>query len=578
MSPSGLALAISGLLCTPILAVISPKVQNYTLTAIEYLSELHIDRFECIFCDVSGGTHFDYDFQELIQSPRLDSIAKYVINDSSLLSHRAGLPWFPALVVFNVHAEKVYFNTDQFEINPHTRILILFELDSMYSVVVTLRAFFLGTHFTRMICLESTDMVFIRVGFNGTFDSFLGYLEPSELFKNILYDMGGRTIGYSGSARVSPKHMNWMKETAWYLNATPIYLRAPCDQRLGVTADCYPKFYSSKAVVISLDCISLSSISPQMHRSLFDVVPETNVFAIPLSRAINVLEMFFWPFSSAAWIVLGLIAISLELLNMLYPSLFSNDPTLLVICGFERHSLHTADVKEKLLFLSLIIFFFLMTNAYETRIISFMIEKPSIHKIRTLQELIESGLRLAAEKVSKIALFNDPRFSGMLLDISNHSVDNLDGINAFYGPSSYMEDRIRMPVNYDYKRRRPAYYILDETNGMAVCLYWLPLYDSLMEMFYYTERIFFEAGLLTKWTRDDSRNFSSYQVRLLRRRDLNFADFQDRLGFDDMLPAWIAIGVGLVAGWLVFVGELILFRCFSMYDKTKDVGSKVWVL
>ncbi|EAT45500.1 AAEL003249-PA [Aedes aegypti] len=473
MSPSGLALAISGLLCTPILAVISPKVQNYTLTAIEYLSELHIDRFECIFCDVSGGTHFDYDFQELIQSPRLDSIAKYVINDSSLLSHRAGLPWFPALVVFNVHAEKVYFNTDQFEINPHTRILILFELDSMYSVVVTLRAFFLGTHFTRMICLESTDMVFIRVGFNGTFDSFLGYLEPSELFKNILYDMGGRTIGYSGSARVSPKHMNWMKETA---------------------------------------------------------------------------------------------------------CLFSNDPTLLVICGFERHSLHTADVKEKLLFLSLIIFFFLMTNAYETRIISFMIEKPSIHKIRTLQELIESGLRLAAEKVSKIALFNDPRFSGMLLDISNHSVDNLDGINAFYGPSSYMEDRIRMPVNYDYKRRRPAYYILDETNGMAVCLYWLPLYDSLMEMFYYTERIFFEAGLLTKWTRDDSRNFSSYQVRLLRRRDLNFADFQDRLGFDDMLPAWIAIGVGLVAGWLVFVGELILFRCFSMYDKTKDVGSKVWVL
>lgn len=306
-----------------------------------------------------------------------------------------------------------------------------------------------------------------------------------------------------------------------------------------------------------------------MYRSLFEIVPETNVFAIPMSRTINVLEMFFWPFSLAAWIVLALITALLEILSIFYPKLFRNDPTLLIICGFERYNLHTAGAKEKLIFLSMIIFFFLMTNAYETMIISFMIEKPSISKIRTIQELINSGLQLAAQKVSKIALYNDPRFSGMLLDISNHSVDDFDGKSAFYGTLSYMEDRIRMPINYDYKRRRPTYYILDETYGMVVCLYWMPWFDSLMEMFYYTERIFFEAGLLSKWYRDDTGNFSAFQIQLLPRRDLNFADFEDRLGFGDMLPAWIAIGIGLAVSLLVLSGEYVLFRCFNCWKSVK---------
>ncbi|KXJ73373.1 hypothetical protein RP20_CCG015887 [Aedes albopictus] len=561
MSPSELQLAIIGLLMgTPIPAAISPKVQNYTITAIEYLSRHHPGRFECVFFDVSGANYFDSDFQELISSPRLDHVVKYVIDNSSLLSHNAGLPWFPALVVINVHGEKIDFYTDQVELNPHTRIMILVEIECkgcFYSAVRSIMLFFFTTHFTRMICIESKYRVFTRIGFNGTFTDYLEYLEPGELFQNILLDMEGRTIPYSGSVRIPLWQENWMKETARYLNATPRYKKAPCDHKLGLLSDCFPKFFLSGAVVISLDCIILDSLSPNLCRSLFEVLPYTNVFAIPMPRSINVLEMFFWPFTLTAWIVLTLIVISLELIHLANPHLFKNNPTLLIICGFERYDLHRASAREKLIFLSLIIFFFLMINAYETRIISFMIEKPSIKKIESVQELIDSGLQLAAPKINKMGLFKNEKFSGMLLDISDTPVDDLDGTNAYYGMSRYMENRIRMPANFDFKKGRPNYYILDGTDGLQVCLYWLPWYDSLMEMFGYTERIFFEAGLLPKWEKDELSDFNSLQRRWLRKKGLDLAEVEERLAIRDMLPAWIAIGVGSAGSLVVLFGELL---------------------
>ncbi|KXJ79064.1 hypothetical protein RP20_CCG002591 [Aedes albopictus] len=275
-----------------------------------------------------------------------------------------------------------------------------------------------------------------------------------------------------------------------------------------------------------------------------------------MPRNINVLEMFFWPFTLAAWIVLTLTIISLELIHLANPRLFKNNPTLLIICGFERYNLHRASVREKLIFLSLIIFFFLMINAYETRIISFMIEKPSIKKIETVEELISSGLQLAASKIRQIALFRNEKFSGMLLDI-NDLVDDLDGKNAYFGSSLYMEDRIRLPVNFDFKKGRPTYYILDETDGLCVCKYWMPWYDSLMEMFGYTERIFFEAGLLNKWAMDETIDYYALQRRWLRGNGSDFSEDEDRLEIGDMLPAWIAFGVGSIVSLVVFFGELV---------------------
>ncbi|KXJ79069.1 hypothetical protein RP20_CCG002598 [Aedes albopictus] len=542
MSSLVLTLVILQLLCAPTPAAISPKVQNYTITTIEYLSRHHPGRFECVFLDgTDAGTYFDPDFQELIRSPRLDHVAKYVINSSAMLSHNAGLPRFPSLVIVNVHGDLVDFHTDQLEINPHTRIMVLFEMECVgctYSVVMSLRFFSLTTQFTRIVCVESTDMFFIRIGFNGTFDKFFDYLEPAELFQNLLLDMQGRTI------------------------------------RLGRRSECFHRFFLSGTVIISLDCDSLKQLRKEMYRALFQVIPFVNVFAIPMPRKINVLEMFFWPFTLTAWILLTMMLISLELINLVYPNLFKNNPTLLVICGFERYDLHRSNVREKLLFLSLIIFFFIMINAYETRIISFMIEKPAIRMIKTVQELIDSELQISADKIRSLELFNDEKFNGKLLDTSNNSVDDLDGKNAYYSSANYMEHRIRMPVNFDFKKRRPTYYILDEADKMHVCVYWLPWYDSLMEMFGFTERAFFETGLLTKWRDDDNNDINSRQTRWLQSTGIDLLEEEVRLGFGDMLPAWMAIGVGSVVSLVVFLGELVN-RSFKNRIKRRCVKARI---
>lgn len=560
MSRWPLSLAIQLLLHKLAFPIIAPKVQNYTLTAIEYLSRHQPGRFDCIFLDVGNGSYFDPDFQDLIRSPRLDHIVKYVIIDHTLLNFRVGLPLSPALVVINVHANWVDFHTDQFAMDPNTRILILFEIGCGHSVYLSMRYFFEGTHFPRIACIESAEMVFIRVVHDGSLAGFWMELEPSLLFVSLFRDMEGKEIRYSGIARLTSREENWIEESAKYLNATTKYMRNSCSDRLGLhDNDCFSKFAISQRIVISLDCLVLSSLLSGMYSSSFSVMPFTNVFAIPLPRSINVLEMFFWPFTLAAWIALTMIVISLELIHLVNPRLFKNNPTLLIICGFERYDLHRSSVREKLVFLALIIFFFLMTNAYEIRIISFMIEKPTIKKIKTVQDLVNSGLQLAAEKASKPGIFNDSSFKDILLDISNNRrlVDDLDGENAYYGTADYMNVRVQMPVNFDYAKQRPAYYILDETDGMAICWRWSPGRDSLMDVFYFTERIFFEVGLLDKWKRDDDDEFNAFQRKYFRGIGMSFAAVEDRLDIGDMLPAWIAMGIGLVVSLLAFVGEVI---------------------
>lgn len=475
-----------------------------------------------------------------------------MLNDSFQLGYDSGIPRSPALVVVNIHAEDFNFHADQFDINPNTKILILFEKDYPAAVFFFVLQFFKTTQFTQIVCIESTAMVFIRVGFDGFFVDYPEYLEPQELFKNILRDMGGRTISYSDSSSVTYRDMSWMKATGQYLNATTKYVRSPCSAIHSWLNKCYPTFLLSEKIIISLDGTFWSELDASTYRTLFDVVPTTNVIAVPMPRSIHALEMFYLPYSLSVWIVLALIVILLEVLNMFDPNLFHNDPILLIVCGFQRYDLRQANAKERLICVPMIMFFFVMINAYETRIISYMIHKPSIGRIETIQEMIDSGMRLAAEKSLKPGIFNDSRFIDILIDISNRSSDVLDRKSAYYGNGNLMKERLRMPMNYDQEKQQPAYYILDEIDGMIIYSYWLPFQDSLLEMFYFTRRILYEAGLLDKWTRDYHDGVLS--ILLVAHNLQNSID--DILDIADMVPTWMALGAGYCFSLTVFVAEL----------------------
>ncbi|KXJ73371.1 hypothetical protein RP20_CCG015885 [Aedes albopictus] len=538
---------------------ISPIVINYSLTAIEHLAQHSFGQFECIFVDIGPNLYDDHNgFQEIINSPRLSHIVRYVINDSFVTEPGSGFPRAPSLMVVNLHREKHIFHSEPFAdivfmINPNTRILILFEKSYSVSVVGFLMDFFRDHPFTRIVCIESTNRVFLTVGFDGRITDYLEYLEPAELFRNILYDMAGRTIRYSGISRPSYGNDKWVQGTAEYLNTTSEFFKNPCGSAIRWMDSCFETFVNSMDITITMDCVRFKKLIPMMYRSLFKVTPSTQVFAVPTPRSLNVLEMFSWPFSAALWILLAVMAISLELLHLLRPNLFQNDPLLRIICGFERSSLHNAGFQERLIVIPLIIFFFVITSAYETRIISYMVNKPSIKKIETIPQLIQSGLKLSECRATSPIIFEDPAFSEMLVETNATSI-KLDGESVYYGRKDYMEWCVRIPLNYDFVNKRPAYYILPETHGEIVCFYWLPTNDPLLEMFHYTQRIFYEAGLLDKWEQDEFADY--YRFYLYEYGRFGYETKKNILNLRDMLPAWLALGMGYLVSVIMLIGEL----------------------
>ncbi|KXJ79066.1 hypothetical protein RP20_CCG002595 [Aedes albopictus] len=552
MSFFRVSLTIAVLHTSHILCSINPSVINYTLTVIEHLGQHQLGRFDCVFLAIAETPITDNGFENILKSPRLNHITKYVLNDSFSLDFNSGIPRSPALLVVNVHAEAFNFSVDQMVMNPNTRILILFENSYFSALFFFVMHFFKSVQFTQIVCLESTTMVFIRIGFDGLFVDFLDYVEPGELFRNILRDMNGRAITYSDSISPSYSDNNWMQATGQYLNATPEYVKSPCPVALGVMNDCYTTFMLTTRISISLDGMFMAGLDPETYRMLFDVIPTINVIAVPMPRSLNVLEIFSWPYSLGAWIILALIIVLLELLNIFVPGLFSNDPILLVVCGFQRYDLYRAHARERLICVPLIIFFFLMINAYETRIISYMIDKPSIGKIQTIREMLDSGLKLAADKSSKPGLFNDSQFVAILVDISNNRSNVFDRESAYYGNGDLIKERLRLSMNYDHEKQQPAYYILDEIDGMVIYSNWLPLLDPLLEMFHFTRRALFEAGLLDMWF----RNFHDGMLSVLQIAYKIDEVHDDVLDIADMSPTWIALAVGYCLSVTVFAVEL----------------------
>ncbi|KAL1395855.1 hypothetical protein pipiens_010934 [Culex pipiens pipiens] len=230
-----------------------------------------------------------------------------------------------------------------------------------------------------------------------------------------------------------------------------------------------------------------------------------------------------------------------------------NDPTLLLICGLERFNLHKANRWEKLILLSLIIFFFLVTNAYETKIISLMSSKPSFRTIQTIEELVTSGTPTKADFKKLIQMDLSP-FKGTVVNSSDKLV-SMDGVSAYLATRT--KSKLYLPIFYfDYNLQRNTYVILDDHLGMLIGAFLTSNHNPLQEMLEWSERAFFEGGLLNFYT----AHFQLESVHAMQKfRPRTAAKLM--LTIDDLLPAWLSLAVGTVASGLLFCGELLIGRC-----------------
>uniref|UniRef100_A0A8D8FRC0 (northern house mosquito) hypothetical protein n=1 Tax=Culex pipiens TaxID=7175 RepID=A0A8D8FRC0_CULPI len=143
----------------------------------------------------------------------------------------------------------------------------------------------------------------------------------------------------------------------------------------------------------------------------------------------------------------------------LFPDLFQNDLILLPVCGFERQTLNHVSRLEKFVILPLIVVTFVMSSAYESKIIANMTSFPHVPNPRTLEDLLQAGIAVETGPSGSTWVMNDPRLSQVLKqDPSSSNTNNLLG---YCGTSREIQFLVEHPRSYDTDLKLSRYVILD---------------------------------------------------------------------------------------------------------------------
>ncbi|EDS32074.1 conserved hypothetical protein [Culex quinquefasciatus] len=222
----------------------------------------------------------------------------------------------------------------------------------------------------------------------------------------------------------------------------------------------------------------------------------------------------------------------------------------LVICGFERHDLHRAGRWEKTVFLALIILMFFLTNAFETKIVSLMTSKPSIQRIKTLTDLFQSDVKFRYDLENSPHLADDLVVGPLIVqgETPDHG-ETFPGVGMLC-LSEWCE--ITQEISFDYERMQPFYVLLDyESLDLPEC-YPTGHRFIFAETFRTMHSTLTEAGLFILWKRQWSAELRSAYSGRRPRED---AQKNAYLSFDDMQPAWMALGIGMGISLFVFLTE-----------------------
>lgn len=542
---------------------VHPESLAYFIHVITYLAAHQTGTFNCVFYELHQSESYNNFLGQLLQSPKLDHIAKVVL-DGSFQTTYDFYPNKPSLMVLHVGNRDVSKSADLGLLkslmvwDPSCRVMVLADV-SLWSVVHAANLILTACKFHHMVTIGTGHFQIVRFGSKST-----EHVHPGNLFQDRLRDLEGFSLQYSvrfsthvtiitPNGPIGPD-VKWIQETARHLNGTTRYVPNPCSQDDKKLIDlCYIKFTLKEKIIITLDRLSYIGLRPKDYRTLFSVTPSSDGVVVPTGRQLNVVELFLKPFSWTAWMWLIVVLAAMEAVRFKMPDVLRNDPILLAICGIERYDLHHAGRWEKISYISLIIAFFVMTSAYEAKIIAFMTDPPSTGSIQSFEKLSQSGLKVKANLGTHPNLVNDSIIGPLMV---NSSID-MDGVNAYYTNQETANVFLTLPVNFDFKSNSFRYVLLPATLKMVVTHYVLRRRSQFLEVLDWTQRVFFESGLRDHWQIEVlMKHLHPTKHWKLAERDDPTGD--GLLGIHDLAPAWIALGVGLSICVCVFVAEIFV--------------------
>ncbi|KAL1392820.1 hypothetical protein pipiens_012197, partial [Culex pipiens pipiens] len=522
---------------------------TYTVSLIEHLASKQSEIFDCWLyhaCSDPPGT------SGLLQeiAVQLQRIPRRTIDSRFPWSGDASEWKAPSLVIIHVeftsHKPAVMDNVGELLgfLDRQTKILVLLSTRSrLISVVTFASPITTGKLFNMaFLSVDQELLIFPDIkakrfakfrklwAHEAMFPDQSRYLHGTPLWYSVFNGLlnaciGNNCAGYDVSV---------VEEFARYLNTTTHYERFVCpykiDRRKQSVAECV---YS---VMMEPDCLLDVFADPStainyMKHYQEEPIPHDKVLIAPRGRSLNIAELFLRPFQTKLWILFFIGMASVKLISLLIPNAFKNDPLLLPICGFERLNLNQADRKEKVVMISLIVLFFFVSNAYESKIISLMSSKPRITAVTTIQDILDTGTPVKAGYMSEVEF---PIFKSLYI-YQDESPNQLDGTSVYLTNGAIAAHMVQRKVNWDYESNQPRYKVMHEVLALLIGFYPMPIRSALKPHFRFVLKALREAGILDRWRRD-----------WFKRGDLRYSDptqaggvnpGSDILKFLDLRPA-----------------------------------------
>lgn len=509
--------------------------------------------FSCVLYDITQRP-FENDFHLILESPRLGNVVKYIVNGT----YHEGLAQIepePSLLILHPGNDSDHLEANMKHLQgflslfkPTTKVLVL--IDSYNEVLVGKICFAIHTvKYTYSAYVERLGM--LAYFCNGA--NCWGWPrvpQPMYLFSYGRRWIQGRNISYIGEEYFCfAWNQHWLNEVTRYLGTDSVELQHNCNGLGSKFYECILRNTAGKYDIIFNNAWAV----PHDIKNFLVLCTSRPIFMrilVPKDRPLNAIELMLMPFSGPAWCLILAILLLIEIVKHIFPQHFINDPFLLAVCGFERHDLHRAGRWEKAVFLALIILMFFLTNAFETKIVSLMTSKPSIQRIKTLTDLFQSDVKFRYDLENSPHLADDLVVGPLIVqgETPDHG-ETFPGVGMLC-LSEWCE--ITQEISFDYERMQPFYVLLDyESLDLPEC-YPTGHRFIFAETFRTMHSTLTEAGLFILWKRQWSAELRSAYSGRRPREDARKNAY---LSFDDMQPAWMALGIGMGISLFVFLAE-----------------------
>nr|NP_001345589.1 ionotropic receptor 121 precursor [Aedes aegypti] len=393
-------------------------------------------------------------------------------------------------------------------------------------------------------------------------------LPLSYLYMDQSADLNGFTLlisfktGSESKYQINSAMYQWITAMLRHMNATYEFIGVDCDSFRDEEDECNDKMQFTKSGYEYDLC--LEPVHHLHKRNTFDHRPSAVLYrmmvVVPRGRNLQAIEMFAVPFTMSMWIAFLLLLVVSMAVTRIFPDWIKNDLVLMPLCGYEDYDINKTSRLEKGVVLALVVFYFFLLNAYETKIVALMTSYPRIRDARTVDDMIRMGISINLDmNVTYPMITEDNELHRVVNHVPGFSTRKnhiLDGIHGYFGGETDLKIMLNDPANYDFELDQPRYVPLrDYQFGNAIMLTRMKVRSLITQRVSRTEMYFIETGLMQYWQEiafQESMGVN-YGIRLGRKED----DVSRNLLIGELSPAWLVLAIGWGLSFLIFFWELM---------------------